>query len=185
MNIKKILIPSMIALVIVFSIGCGDKKNSELINENSNLGESSNIEEAVIPEEETEAENVKKFADYANIVNLSKDEIITFIGEEPIISDGYNLNFVNSGIEVLLGDIGLASEIPTRITFTTSDIDFDGVKIGANIDEFRNVYGKEFRAGDGYIDIKYNESLFLSIEYITNGEDLGKTTKIYLFNPME
>lgn len=185
MNIKKFIIPPMILLALVLSVGCDIKEANQPITENSNVSVSSVTEEIVISEESTNSIQIKTLEEYTKLVDLSKEEIIDFIGEEPVSLDGNELIFANSGIEVTLSDIGVASSVVTKVTFTNSDIDFNGVKLGSNISEFISAFGEELRGYEGIIDFKYKENLILSIEYIADGDDSGKTVKAYLFNPME
>ncbi|MBF8984687.1 hypothetical protein IZY60_14165 [Lutibacter sp. B2] len=159
---RKILVVCMALLLVLSTVGCSNKEENESI-----------ADEKITIEQ------------YAKLVDLSKEEIIKVLGEEPKYSEDQDLEFQKTGIKISVGSIGVDSEVVTKITITSGDVDFNGVKLGSNIEDFRNVFGKEFRSGEGYSDFKYNDTLILSVDYSTNKEDAGKTVRAYILNPME
>lgn len=161
-KMRKLLVACMALLVVLSTVACSSTDKDESISDEKNTIER-----------------------YAKLVDLSKEEIIDILGEEPRYGENQDLEFEKTGIEISLGSIGTASEVVTKITITSGDIDFNGVRLGSNIEDFRNVFGKEFRSGEGYSDFKYNDNLILSVEYSVNKEDTGTIVKAYLLNPME
>lgn len=115
--------------------------------------------------------NDNGFEKYVEFIGLDKESLIKQIDEEPIIIDEGGLNFSKLGIRTWFSD-GSVSQIYTQST----NVDFDGAKIGDSIDKFKESFRAPISDRNGDMHFKYN-NVFLSVNYDT---DTKKTVAVYI-----
>ncbi|QGU94478.1 hypothetical protein GOM49_04610 [Clostridium bovifaecis] len=148
---KKIITVGITLLLGLSTIGCTAKQ--EVM-----LGAKVSQEEKA-----TKAEEKNTIENYTKLIGLSKEEIIDVMGEEATPIDEGGLEFSNAGIRVWFGEDG---KNVSQIFMNSSDIDFNGARIGEKIEDFKSVFGKSVLedTGSAYSNFDY-EGLILHVQY--------------------
>lgn len=110
-----------------------------------------------------EASNDNSFTHLENLLGLSKDELISKLGDEYNKVDEGGLEFTKTGIRVWFDDKSITNQVYTN----SPEINFDGTKIGDSIDSFINVFGEAVSNNNGNALFKYEDN-YLSVYYDTN-----------------
>ncbi len=183
---RKKLLMIMLIIMVIFIVACSAKTDQEFSEANDEVIETTGQKEdlSIVGEDTLVLEN-NKVERYVDFFELTKSEIIDVMDEDAQYDETGSLVFKKMGVEISIGSIGVSSEVVTKITFTTKDIDFNGVNVGSSVEEFTNAFKNEIRSGENYKFFQYNEDLILRIEYNNSGEDRGIVTKTELMNPME
>ncbi|MBF8982344.1 hypothetical protein IZY60_02220 [Lutibacter sp. B2] len=187
---KKIIMVLIALLLGISMIGCTneqDTSSAEASQEEKVIKEEGSAAQEEIKQQGTsgsevyqEVKNTKKdeknaFEKYTKLIGLSKEEIIKAMGEEPSSADEGGLDFSNGGIRVWFGNGGKTAN---EVFMDSSDIDFNGARIGEKIGEFKNVFGKIVveDTGSAYSNFDY-EGLVIHVQYDPSTE---KVVAVYI-----
>lgn len=160
-----------------------DKPNSEeskseepKVTEEAKSDDSKVVEEAKTDESKV-AENETKIGEFKNYISLlgqKKDDLTTLLKEQPTTIDEGGLDFKNAQLRVWLDKDGLVNQVFTM----NKEVDFNGVKIGADIKNFKEVFGDPISDNNGDAHFKY-DNVYLSVNYDTK---TGGTYAVYILN---
>lgn len=114
------------------------------------------------------------FNDYINLLGLSKEKLLSTLNEKPNAVDEGGLEFKKAAIKVWF-DKKSYTQVD-QVLIMGKDINLNGVKIGDNINKFKEVFGSPISDRNGDAHFKYNP-IFLSINYDTNTRE---TYAIYI-----
>lgn len=181
---KKIVMVCITLLLSISMIGCTNKQESSVKKEDAKQETAESTEgakeettkEEITKEEITTKDNEKNTVkNYAKLIGLSREEIIDVMEEEPTVIDEGGLEFSKAGIRVWFIEDG---KIVDQIFTQNIDIDFNGAKIGGNIEEFKKAFGKPSAedTGSAYSNFDY-EGLVLHLQYDPN---TGEVFSVYL-----
>lgn len=158
---KKIVALAAVVLLVISAVvytSIGMTKKNNLAKETM---------QSTMPSKDS-AKNVEKkdngFDKYIKLIGLSKKELINTLGEQPTTIDEGGLEFKKAAIRVWFKDFGSG---PVQQVYTNNkDVDFNGVKIGDKISDFKKVFGKPIKedVSSAYSNFKYKE-IVLSIYY--------------------
>jgi len=176
---KKIVMVCITLLLSLSMIGCTNKQESSLKKEDTKqeTTESSEDTQKETSEEEITTKDHEKntVENYVKLIGLSREEIIDVMEEEPTVIDEGGLEFSKADIRVWFIEDGKTVD---QIFTQNSEIDFNGAKIGGNIEEFKKAYGEPTAedTGSAYTNFDY-EGLVLHVQYDPSTE---KVFSVYL-----
>jgi len=155
---KKIIMICITLLLGVSMIGCTDKQDISVENEEIKQDVESSQES-----KETEKEEKKALEKYVKLLGLSREEIIDVMAEEPIVVDEGGLEFPNAKIRVWFIEDGKTVD---QIFIDDSEVDFNGARLGGNIEDFKNIFGEPVNEDSAttYSNFDY-KGLVLHIQY--------------------
>lgn len=170
---KKIITICVVVLLGVSIIGCTNKQESS--EEKAEIKQEITSAEASQETKETKEEEKKTLKKYAKLFGLGREEIIDAMGEEPIAVDEGGLEFPNAKIRVWFIEDGKTVD---QIFIDDSEVDFNGVRLGGNIEDFKNIFGKPVAEDteSAYSNFDY-EGLVLHVQYDPSTE---KVFSVYL-----
>lgn len=114
----------------------------------------------------TAAENDSALLErYIGLLGLTKEELVTNLGEEPEKIDEGGLEFKKAGIRIWLDQTNYKTA--EQIFVMDPDFDIHGVKLGEKIDKFKEVLKDPVSDRNGDAHFKYND-IYLSINYDTS-----------------
>ncbi|WML32729.1 hypothetical protein [Clostridium sp. OS1-26] len=116
------------------------------------------------------------FEKYFRLIGMSKEKLISTLNEQPVSVDESGLEFKKNGIRVWFDyNNGI---IVNQIYIEKSDVNYNGVKIGDTINNFKKVFGKPERedTSSAYCNFKYN-GMFLNVSYDPKTQ---KTISVYI-----
>jgi hypothetical protein len=105
--------------------------------------------------------------------NLSKEKLIQTLNEKPVAIDEAGLEFKKAGIRVWFENMGNGPV--TQIFTERKDLNFNGAKIGDQIDDFQKALGNPVSDKNGDVHFRY-QGIFLSLPYNT---ETGATSCVY------
>ncbi len=117
------------------------------------------------------------FVKYLKFLGLSKEDLLSTLNEEPTTVDEGGLEFKEAGIRVWFDQINFTTV--SQVFTQREDIDFNGAKIGDKIDEFKKVFGDPVSDKNGDMHFKYDENVYLSVNYDTT---TNETFAVYLLS---
>ncbi|MCM1988562.1 hypothetical protein [Oceanirhabdus seepicola] len=166
---------------IIGLVGCGannttNSKSSE--NQNVEQKENSNNTKNLNDENKENQTSDNNYETYLKLIGLNKEELISTLEEEPSPIDEDGLEFSAAEIRVWF-DINGQDSV-SQIFTQNKEIDFNGVKIGAKISDFKNIFGEpiEEDRSSAYSNFKYND-IVLSVYY---NSETQETFSIYILN---
>ncbi len=107
-------------------------------------------------------------------LGLSKEDLISKLGDTYNQVDEGGLEFTEPGIRVWFDDKGNVNQVYTN----NSGIDFNGAEVGDSIEDFIKIFGNPVSESDANIVFKI-ESNYLSVFYDTNTQ---KVFAVYVLN---
>ncbi|WBW97183.1 hypothetical protein [Oceanirhabdus sp. W0125-5] len=176
---KKIIMICITLLLSITMIGCTNNQESNEKKDNTNqdtIISAEGSQKETSKEEVTISDNDKNTVEYyAKLIGLGREEIIDAMEEEPTVIDEGGLEFSKADIRVWFIEDGKTVD---QIFTQNSEIDFNGAKIGGDIEDFKKAYGEPTAedAGSAYSNFDY-ESLVLHVQYDSN---TGKVIAVYL-----
>lgn len=114
------------------------------------------------------------FAEYMNLLDLSKEKLISALNEKPSSIGEGGVEFEKAGIRVWFNQKN--NDKVEQIFTMRNDLNLNGVKIGDKISRFKEVFGNPVSDKNGDAHFKYN-NIFLSVNYDAN---TGQTYAIYI-----
>ena len=160
---KKIMMIFMVLLLAVSMAACTDKQDSSVENEKvtqESTADQKEPQEASGDGKEVEEKNLEG---YRALIGLSREEVIEVMGEEPVVIDEDGLEFSKANIRVWFIEDG---EHVDQVFIDDRDVDFNGAKLGGNIEDFKNAFGEPSLedTGSAYSNFDY-EGLVLHLQY--------------------
>ena len=186
---KKIAVITTVGLMSLSLLACSNMSTDQVANtsENAELTtelNASNNEESVVEDDVQRTEN-NTLEKYIGFVSLSRSEILDSINEEAQVVENDTLMFEKTGIEISFGSIGTSTDVVTKIIFTSKETDFNGAKIGSDVEQFIEIFGEEMRSGEGYKFFQLEDGLILNVIIDTSKGSTGLVEQVELLNPME
>jgi hypothetical protein len=114
------------------------------------------------------------FTEYMNLLDLSKEKLISTLNEKPSSIGEGGVEFKKAGIRVWFDQKN--NDKVEQIFIIRNDLNLNGVKIGDKISRFKEVFGNPVNDKNGDAHFKYN-NIFLSVNYDAN---TGQTYAIYI-----
>lgn len=173
---------TLLTAILIFSIGligltgCKNKETANTgssaddltaVTENSDLSASPTAIITPVPEltktpvgNDNSSEN--NFIQSAALIGLSKDELITKLGDEYNKVDEGGLEFIKQEIRVWFDDNGKVNQVYTN----SPNIDFNGAKVGDDISKFTAVFSNPTSDSNGHSIYPYDK-YYLSVFYDT------------------
>lgn len=108
------------------------------------------------------------FNDYINLLGISKEKLLSTLNEKADPVDEGGLEFKKAAIRVWF-DKKSYTQVE-QVLIMGKDINLNGVKIGDNINKFKEVFGIPISDRNGDAHFKYNH-IFLSINYDKNTKE--------------
>lgn len=176
---KKIIMICIAISLGLSMIACTNKQESSVEKEEINQ-ESTSAPEVSKKAKEMKEEEKKTLEKYVKLLGLSREEIIDVMGEEPSVVDEGGLEFPNAKIRVWFIEDGKTVD---QIFIYDSEVDFNGARLGGNIEEFKNIFGKTVveDTGSAYSNFDY-EGLVLHVQYDPSTK---KVFSVYLMKEWE
>ncbi len=109
-----------------------------------------------------------------SFLGLSKEKMLAAFAEKPGFIDEAGYELKNEGLTVWF-EKGSEGPIVTQILTKRSDLDFNGAKIGDNIEKFKKIFGDAYFDKGGEAHFKY-KNIYLWFNYDSTN---GKTTCAY------
>ncbi|KDR95466.1 hypothetical protein SAMN02745945_02089 [Peptoclostridium litorale DSM 5388] len=174
---KKIIMVC-IALLLALSMAACTKQEDSVENEEVKQEAASGSEqsqEAKDSSEDGKEGERKTLENYKKLIGLSREEIIDAMGEEPSVIDEGGLEFSKASIRVWFIEDGKTVD---QIFIDDSDVDFNGARLGGNIEDFKNIFGEPVMEDheSAYSNFDY-EGLVLHVTY---DKSTGKVFAVYL-----
>lgn len=121
-------------------------------------------------------EDDKSFEQYFHLIGMRKEKLADMLGEKPTTVDEGGLEFAKAGIRVWFGNDG--NQLVQQVYISRVDIDYNGLKIGDKISDFKQVFGEGTNENSGltYANFDYKGKV-LNINYDPNTE---KTISAYI-----
>lgn len=116
------------------------------------------------------------FEKYLKYLGLSKENLISTLNEKPTTVDEGGLEFKEAGIRIWF-DPNTFTKV-SQVFTQREDIDFNGVKIGDKIDEFKKAFGEPVSDNNGDMHFKYDNA-YISVNYDTK---TNVTFAVYLLS---
>jgi hypothetical protein len=116
---------------------------------------------AVQPSQPAE-EDDKSFEQYFRLIGLNKEKLVEVLGEKPNPIDEGGLEFKKAGIRVWFGSDG--NELVEEIWINRADINYNGLKLGDKISDFKEVFGEVTNEDTHSARFDY-KGLVLSVDY--------------------
>lgn len=116
------------------------------------------------------------FEKYFRLIGMSKEKLISTLNEQPVSVDESGLEFKKNGVRVWFDySNGI---IVNQIYIEKSDVNYNGVRIGDTISNFKKVFGKPERedTSSAYCNFEYN-GMFLNVSYDPKTQ---KTISVYI-----
>lgn len=167
---KKLTSICTILLLGVSMAGCAAKQEVSLGSGSSK--ETSSISQETKVNDKEEKNTIDK---YIKLIGLTRDEIVNVMGEKPNSVDEGGLEFPSTGIRVWFGEDG---KTVNQIFMNATSIDFNGARVGENIEKFKNIFGKSVLEDkeSAYINFDY-KGLVLHVPYDSKTQ---KVIAVYL-----
>lgn len=158
---KKIITICIAVSLGLSMIGCTNKQESSV--EKEEIKQEITSAEASQETKETKEEEKKTLKKYVKLLGLSREEIIDAMGEEPRVVDEGGLEFSNAKIRVWCMEDGKTVD---QIFIDDSEVDFNGARLGGNIEDFKNIFGEPVleNTQPAYCNFDY-EGLVLHVSY--------------------
>ena len=131
------------------------------------------------PIKATEKISVNSFEKYFNYLYMTRDELKTVLGSYTIIDEA-GLEFNSAGIRVWFeGD--KITEKSTSVFISNSDVDYNGLKRGDNINKFRETFGVPISDNTSSAEaIFVYKQVWLIVDY---NPKTGETAAMYVSSP--
>ena len=183
-SIKWMSVAALFLAILV--VGClrvniTSTKNNELIEKQLMSSDTSQDTTKILGTENNENLNESKedtnknsFLKYISLLGVSKEKLLSTFNESPNSVDEGGLELKKAGIRVWFDQQQNASV--SQIFTQRTDIDFNGVKIGDNVDKFKKAFGNPISDKSGDMHFKYKEDAFISVIYDSN---TGETIAVY------
>ncbi|MBM7870881.1 hypothetical protein JOC70_002375 [Clostridium pascui] len=167
---KKITAICTALLLSLSMIGCTAKQQVGLSSDVSK--ETSDISQKTKLAEKEEKNTVNE---YTKLIGLTRDEIIKKLDEKPKLVDEGGLEFPSVGIRVWFGE---DAKIVNQVFMNSKDIDFNGTRVGENVEKFKSIFGKPVLEDkeSAYINFDY-KGLVLHVPYDSKTQ---KVIAVYL-----
>ncbi|NOW04034.1 hypothetical protein OD350_08210 [Clostridium beijerinckii] len=114
------------------------------------------------------------FTKYMNLLDLSKEKLISTLNEKPSSIGEGGVEFKKAGIRVWFDQKN--NDKVEQIFTMRNDLNLNGVKIGDKISRFKEAFGNPVSDKNGDAHFKY-KNIFLSVNYDAN---TGQTYAIYI-----
>lgn len=167
---KKITAVCTALLLGLSMIGCTAKQQvglgSDVFKETSDISQKTKV---------TEKEEKNTVDKYTKLIGLTRDEILKKLGEKPNFVDEGGLEFPRVGIRVWFGEDG---KTVNQVFMNSKDIDFNGARVGENVEKFKSIFGKSVLEDkeSAYINFDY-KGLVLHVPYDSKTQ---KVIAVYL-----
>lgn len=115
----------------------------------------------------------KNFEEYVSLIGISEEQLAQTLGEEPTTVDEGGLAFAKTNISVWFGSDGKTVE---QVYIGDPKVDFNGVKAGASINDFKKVFGDPILEDTSYANFDY-KGLVLNVNYDLNTKN---TVSVYV-----
>lgn len=167
---KKITAICSALLLSLSMIGCTAKQQVGLSS-----GVSKDTSDISQKTKETEKEEKNTVDKYTKLIGLTRDEILKKLSENPNLVDEGGLEFQSAGIRVWFGEDGKTAN---QVFMNSKDIDFNGARVGENVEKFKSIFGKPVLEDkeSAYINFDY-KGLVLHVPYDSKTQ---KVIAVYL-----
>lgn len=119
-----------------------------------------------------EANQYKNMTQLVALIGLAKDELITKVNSNHTVVDEGGIEFTQPEIRVWFDENGKVSQIFT----VSTEIDFNGLKVGDDIQAFKEKFGNPTKDSNGEAHFKTGD-IFISVNY---DAETGKSYSVYL-----
>ncbi len=119
-----------------------------------------------------EASQYKNMTQLVALIGLSKDELIANVNSDHTTVDEGGIEFTQPEIRVWFDDKGKVNQIFT----VSTEIDFNGLKVGDDIQTFKEKFGDPTKESNGEAHFKTGD-IFISVNY---DAETGKAYAVYL-----